>query len=77
MLLSPDSALSAGTLGPDSPEATQHNLCFGAGYRRGGMVFDVFYILGLVENRTVNNGILSGTYKNQNHYAGVNFGKKF
>jgi long-chain fatty acid transport protein len=72
-----DTQVPEHTLGPDSPEATQHNLCFGAGYRKAGMVFDVFYILGLVENRTVNNGILSGTYKNQNHYAGVNFGKKF
>ncbi len=65
------------TLGPATPEGVYHNFCLGAGYRRGPYTLDAFYILGLIEDRKVENEVLSGTYQNRNHYLGVNLGRKF
>jgi len=64
----------ASTLSPANPDADQHNFSLGLGYRKNAWVVDVFYDVALYEQRTVNNAILSGTYKNRVHYVGLSVG---
>jgi long-chain fatty acid transport protein len=68
----PDSSLS-----PATPEADQHNISIGLGYRYGNYWIDAFYLLALYEDRTVENSILSGKYENLTNYFGVSFGCSF
>jgi long-chain fatty acid transport protein len=65
------------SLDPGNPDATQHNLSIGVGYIQGPMNVDVFYMAGLFEPRTVDNGILSGSYDSFVHYAGLSVGYLF
>jgi long-chain fatty acid transport protein len=65
------------TLDPGNPESDQHNFSAGFGYKTERMTIDFFYMAGFYEKRTVKNDILSGTYENTVHYAGVSVGYKF
>jgi long-subunit fatty acid transport protein len=65
------------TLSPASPEAVSHYLSLGAGYTWRRWVFDGFYGLSLFHPRTVDNPVLSGTYKNIAHYFGLSVGYRF
>jgi len=65
------------TLGPASPEAVFHYLSLGVGYTWRRWVFDGFYGLSLFHPRTVDNPVLSGTYKNIAHYFGLSIGYRF
>lgn len=65
------------TLEPGNPDADQHNVSIGAGYRSGAWWFDGFYNAGFFRDRAVQNTILSGTYENFIHYAGVSIGRSF
>lgn len=65
------------TLSSASPEANQHNFSIGFGYKIGKWVVDGFYIAGFVEDREIDNAILSGTYENFTHYIGANLGYRF
>lgn len=65
------------TLDAATPEADNHNISVGAGYRVGTLVIDFFYMADIYEDRKVSNNILSGKYENFNHFTGVSIGKKF
>lgn len=65
------------TLSPANPDADQHNFSIGLGYRHERIVVDVFYNLGLLEDRTANNTILAGEYSNTIHYGGMSIGYMF
>jgi long-chain fatty acid transport protein len=65
------------TLGPGNPDADAHNFSVGFGYRRGRLVIDTSYMLGILESRTVNNSILSGEYDTRNHFLGSSVGYSF
>ena len=65
------------TLSPANPEACQHNICVGLGYRFSKMSLDIFYTIALYENITVSNNLLDGTYRNQSQYFGTSIGYRF
>lgn len=65
------------TLSPDNPDSNQHNFAVGIGYKFGNITLDGFYNAGLNVDRTVNNAILSGKYKNIIHSFGINLGQRF
>lgn len=66
------------TLSPAAPDGTMHHFSVGAGRKLGGgLSLDVFYTLGLAGKRSVDNAILSGSYRNTNHYAGVSIAQAF
>lgn len=65
------------TLSPDNPDSNQHNFAVGIGYKFGNITLDGFYNAGLNVDRTVNNAILSGKYKNVIHSFGINLGQRF
>lgn len=51
------------TLNPGNPDANQHGVTLGFGYKKGRFTFDTFCLGTLYENRTVSNEILSGEYQ--------------
>lgn len=66
------------TLSPAAPDGTMHHFSVGAGRKlREGLSLDVFYTLGVAGKRSVDNTILSGSYRNTNHYAGVSIAQAF
>jgi long-subunit fatty acid transport protein len=65
------------TLSPDNPDSNQHNFAFGIGYKISKITLDGFYNAGLNVDRSVNNAILSGKYKNIIHSFGINLGQRF
>lgn len=65
------------TLGPENPDADQHNFSIGAGWQKGQFTLDWFYDLGLFEKQRVNNTLLSGRYDTETHYFGMSFGYRF
>lgn len=66
-----------GSLEPGNPDADQHNISIGFGYRDVLFSVDGFYSVSLYRDRSVRNGILSGTYENIAHYLGVSVGRTF
>jgi long-chain fatty acid transport protein len=65
------------TLEPGNPDANQHNLTLGLGYRTGRVTLDGFYMIGIYRGRTVDNAVLPGTYDNSVHYFGISVGYAF
>ncbi len=65
------------TLEPGNPDADQHNISIGFGYRDSPFTLDGFYNVSLYRDRSVRNGILSGTYENVAHFFGVSIGRIF
>jgi long-chain fatty acid transport protein len=65
------------TLSPGNPDSDQHCFSAGLGYTRGKWVFDGFYTIGFFPDRTVDNAILSGKYKNLIHYFGLSVNYRF
>lgn len=66
------------TLSPAAPDGAMHHFSIGAGRTlRDGLALDVFYTVGLAGKRNVNNAILSGSYRNTNHYAGFSIAQAF
>ena len=72
-----ESMVPESTLGPGCPEANQHNLCLGFGVNLRRWVIDTVYIAEFYQSRTVQNDVLSGTYKNFAHYGGLSVGYRF
>jgi long-chain fatty acid transport protein len=65
------------TLDAAAPDADNHNICVGLGYKRGKLIMDFFYMADIYEDRNVRNNILSGKYENLTHLAGFSLGKEF
>lgn len=65
------------TLDPRLPDSDQHDFSVGIGYRSGNLAIDAAYMAALYEDRTVSNGVLSGSYENFAHYLGLSVGYKF
>jgi long-chain fatty acid transport protein len=65
------------TLSPDSPDSDQHHLAIGLGYKRGKFLIDIFYNLGIFEERKVMNPILSGKFETLIHSLGLSLGYQF
>ena len=65
------------TLTAANPDADQHNISIGFGWREGEWTVDGFYNLGVFKKRHVNNDILAGRYKSHVHYLGVSVGHYF
>lgn len=65
------------TLSPANPDADNHNISIGFGYKINRWVVDCFYMASFFEDRTVNNTILSGTYENFTHAFGSSIGYRF
>lgn len=60
------------TLSPAAPDGTMHHLSIGFGHKlRDNLTLDFFYTAGLGMKRNVNNAILSGSFDNTTHYAGI------
>jgi len=60
------------TLSPAAPDGTMHHLSIGFGHKlRDGLALDFFYTAGIGRRRDVANAILSGSYDNTTHYAGI------
>lgn len=66
-----------GSLEPGNPDADQHNISIGFGYRDSPFTLDGFYNVSLYRDRSVRNVILSGTYENIAHFAGVSVSRTF
>ena len=62
---------------PSSPDADQHNLTIGGGYRWERLWVDAFYVAGIIEDRKVDNDILDGEYENFIHFLGISLGWDF
>lgn len=65
------------TLGPENPDADQHNFSIGVGWQKDQLTVDWFYNLGLFEKQRVNNTLLKGSYDTEAHYLGMSFGYRF
>lgn len=65
------------TLGPENPDADQHNFSIGAGWQKGNLTLDWFYDFGLFEDQNVNNTLLSGNYTTETHFFGMSCGYRF
>jgi long-chain fatty acid transport protein len=65
------------TLSPANPDADKHHFSVGLGYITGKWTVDGFYGIDIVEDRKVNNDILSGEYENLVHYIGLSVGHRF
>jgi long-chain fatty acid transport protein len=65
------------TLDPSNPDSTQHHFSVGLGYKTGTYILDFFYMAGFLEDREVQNPILSGTYENSIHQFGFSLGRSF
>jgi len=65
------------TISPAAPLSKAHLIGIGYGYKVDNYVIDLAYFGGVLVKRTVNNTILSGSYKGQIHHAGMSFGYNF
>lgn len=65
------------TFNPANPDSAQHNFSLGCGYKIKEYIIDFFYMAAFYEDKTVQNDILSGTYENFIHYAGLSIGRSF
>ncbi len=65
------------TLEPGNPDADQHNISIGLGYKYAPLIVDGFYNVSLYRDRSARNGILNGTYENIAHYLGVSVSRTF
>lgn len=65
------------TLGPENPDADQHNFSIGLGWQKGKITLDAFYDIGIFDNQRVNNTLLSGSYDTESHYFGISCGYRF
>lgn len=68
----PEETLTAAT-----PDAEQHNISIGFGWRQGPWTLDGFYNLGIFKTREVTNANLSGRYDAYLHTFGVSMGREF
>lgn len=68
----PDDMVDAG-----NPDSEKHYANIGFGYRFDRLVVDWFYTLGIFEERSVNNGHLSGKYNTYIHATGISLGYRF
>lgn len=60
------------TVGPELPDADRNNYTFGIGYKFGKASFDLAYMYVDFKDRTVDNAIQTGTYKNEAHLFAAN-----
>jgi long-chain fatty acid transport protein len=65
------------TLDPSNPDSTQHYFSIGLGYKTGKYILDFFYMAGFLEDREVQNPILTGKYENFVHQLGFSLGRSF
>jgi long-chain fatty acid transport protein len=65
------------TFEPGNPDADQHNVSIGMGYRTGNWWIDGFYNIGIFRDRTVQNAVVNGEFRNSAHYLGVSAGRTF
>lgn len=65
------------TLNPGNPDADQHSLSVGFGYKKEKWALDLFYTADIFEDRTVDNEILKGKYENLAHFIGLSLGYRF
>lgn len=65
------------TLNPGNPDADQHSLSVGFGYKKEKWAFDFFYAADIFEDRAVDNDILKGKYENLAHFIGLSLGYRF
>lgn len=65
------------TFEPGNPDADQHNVSIGMGYRTGNWRIDGFYDIGIFLDRTVQNAVVDGEFRNVAHYLGVSAGRSF
>ncbi|RLL53532.1 hypothetical protein D8Y20_05005 [Mariprofundus sp. EBB-1] len=62
------------TVSPSAPLSEAHLIGIGYGYKAGNYFVDLSYFGGILVKRTVNNAILSGSYKGQIHHVGLSLG---
>jgi long-chain fatty acid transport protein len=65
------------TFEPGNPDADQHNVSIGLGYRAAPWRIDGFYDIGIYRDRTVRNAVVAGEFKNVMHYLGVSIGRAY
>ncbi len=65
------------TFEPGNPDADQHHVSIGLGYRVAGWRIDGFYDFGVYQNRRVQNAMVDGKFSNAIHYLGVSAGWTF
>ena len=72
-----NTAVPEATLTAANPDAGQHNVSIGLGWREGRWTIDGYYNLGIFKTRHVTNTNLSGRYETYVHYFGTSVGYKF
>lgn len=65
------------TMSPANPDADQHSMSLGLGYKRNKWYIDFFYMFEIFKNRSVDNEEVKGDFKTFAHFAGLSFGYKF
>jgi len=65
------------TAGPGNPDSDQQSISIGGGYEFDPWLIDAFYQVSLYKTWTVDNNILSGTYKTVIYSGGVSVGYQF
>lgn len=62
---------------PGDPDANQHDLTVGAGFRHGGLTIDAFFMAVFGEERTVSNSMIAGEFRSRAYLSGLSFGYAF
>lgn len=65
------------TFEPGNPDADQHHVSLGLGYRVASWQIDGFYDFGIYQDRTVQNAVVDGKFSNTIHYLGASIGRTF
>ncbi|KJS33278.1 MAG: hypothetical protein VR64_02775 [Desulfatitalea sp. BRH_c12] len=65
------------TVNPANPDADQHSLSVGLGYRAATWYLDFFYMADIFKDRSFNNELLKGKFKTFAHFVGCSVGFVF
>ena len=65
------------TLSPANPDADQHSMSIGLGYKRNQWHLDFFYMYEIFKRRSVANEAVTGEFRTSAHFAGLSFGYTF
>jgi long-chain fatty acid transport protein len=72
-----EGAIPEESLSPGYPDTDQHNFSIGAGWQRGKLTLDTFYMIGLSKAHYGDNTQISGRYDTTTHYFGISGGYRF
>jgi long-subunit fatty acid transport protein len=65
------------SLEPGDPDADQHDLTIGFGFRRGRLTIDYFLVAVFYEKREVDKSLIAGEFRGRAYLSGLGFGTFF